>query len=48
MKARKQFLADSLTYIDLLKMLYKLFKLAKKDGLIAIEAHIEKLKRVQF
>lgn len=30
------------TYIDLLKMLYELFQLAKKDGLIAIEVHIEK------
>lgn len=30
------------TYIDVLKMLYELFQLAKKDGLIAIEVHIEK------
>lgn len=31
-------------YIDVLKMLYELFQLAKKDGLMAIEVHIEKPK----
>ncbi|MEZ4588834.1 MAG: flagellar motor stator protein MotA [Gemmatimonadales bacterium] len=28
-------------YLDTLKMLYELFQLARKDGLVAIEAHIE-------
>jgi chemotaxis protein MotA len=32
------------TYIDVLKMLYELFQVAKKDGLMAIEVHIEKPK----
>lgn len=29
------------TYIDLLKMLYELFQFAKREGLIALEQHIE-------
>ena len=29
------------TYLDALKMLYELFQIARKDGLVAIEAHIE-------
>lgn len=29
-------------YIDALKMLYELFQVARKDGLVAIEGHIEK------
>ena len=28
-------------YLDALKMLYELFQIARKDGLVAIEAHIE-------
>jgi len=32
------------TYLDVLKMLYELFQLAKKDGLMSIEPHIEKPK----
>ena len=28
-------------YLDTLKMLYELFQIARKDGLVAIEAHIE-------
>jgi chemotaxis protein MotA len=32
------------SYIDLLKMLYELFQVAKKDGLMGIEPHIEKPK----
>ena len=28
-------------YLDCLKMLYELFQIARKDGLVAIEAHIE-------
>ena len=32
------------TYIDVLRMLYELFQVAKKDGLMAIEIHIEKPK----
>jgi chemotaxis protein MotA len=28
-------------YLELLKMLYELFQIARKDGLVAIEAHIE-------
>jgi chemotaxis protein MotA len=32
------------TYVDVLKMLYELFQVAKKDGLMAIEIHIEKPK----
>ncbi|MFN8651615.1 MAG: flagellar motor stator protein MotA [Gemmatimonadales bacterium] len=29
------------TYLDALKMLYELFQVARKDGLVAIESHIE-------
>jgi chemotaxis protein MotA len=29
------------SYLDLLKLLYELFQLAKKDGLIALEPHVE-------
>jgi chemotaxis protein MotA len=29
------------TYLDALKMLYELFQIARKDGLVAIESHIE-------
>jgi chemotaxis protein MotA len=32
------------SYIELLKMLYELFQVAKKDGLMGIEPHIEKPK----
>jgi chemotaxis protein MotA len=32
------------SYVDLLKMLYELFQVAKKDGLMGIEPHIEKPK----
>jgi len=28
-------------YLDLLKLLYELFQLAKRDGLIALEPHVE-------
>ena len=31
----------STTYLDTLKMLYELFQIARKDGLVAIESHIE-------
>jgi chemotaxis protein MotA len=31
----------STTYLDALRLLYELFQLARKDGLVAIEAHIE-------
>ncbi len=31
----------SATYLDTLKMLYELFQIARKDGLVAIESHIE-------
>ncbi|HOP85367.1 MAG TPA: flagellar motor stator protein MotA [Syntrophorhabdaceae bacterium] len=30
------------TYLDLLKLLYELFSIIRKDGLIAIESHIER------
>lgn len=32
---------DKETYLDLLRLLYELFQLAKRDGLIALEPHIE-------
>jgi chemotaxis protein MotA len=32
---------DRLLYLDALKMLYELFQLARRDGLVAIEGHIE-------
>lgn len=33
--------ANKDTYLDLMKMLYELFQLAKKEGLIGLEQHIE-------
>jgi chemotaxis protein MotA len=32
---------SSTTYLDSLKLLFELFQLARKDGLVAIEAHVE-------
>ncbi|HEY3275498.1 MAG TPA: flagellar motor stator protein MotA [Syntrophorhabdaceae bacterium] len=33
---------DSQTYLDLLKLMYEIFQVSRKDGLIALETHIEK------
>lgn len=36
------------TYLELLKMLYELFQVIRKDGLIALESHIERPKESQI